>query len=94
VLTLLSLTGILWLNERRRRLRDKLSAREALQQAYRELERKVEERTADLSRQPALQEEISERIRAEQHLRQTQDNLVQAGKLAVWASWPPASPTN
>jgi two-component system C4-dicarboxylate transport sensor histidine kinase DctB len=84
VLTLLSLTGILWLNERRRRLRDKLSAREALQQAYRELERKVEERTADLSRaNQQLQEEISERIRAEQHLRQTQDNLVQAGKLAV-----------
>ena len=84
LLTLLSLTGILWLNERRRRLRDKLAAREALQQAYRELERKVEERTADLSRaNQQLQEEVSERIRAEQHLRQTQDNLVQAGKLAV-----------
>jgi len=84
VLTLLSLTGILWLNERRRRLRDKLAAREALHQAYLELERKVKERTADLSRaNQQLQEEVSERIRAEQHLRQTQDNLVQAGKLAV-----------
>ena len=36
-------------NERRRHLRDRLAAREALQAAHDELERKVEQRTADLS---------------------------------------------
>ena len=36
-------------NERRKHLQDRLAAREALQKAYDELERKVEERTSDLS---------------------------------------------
>ena len=84
LLTAFSATAILWLNERRRRLRDKLAAREALQQAYQQLERIVEERTADLSHANLqLQAEVQERIRTEQHLRQTRDDLVQAGKLAV-----------
>ncbi|MCK6411529.1 MAG: ATP-binding protein [Azonexus sp.] len=71
-------------NERRRHLRDRLAAREALQKAHDELERKVEERTADLSTaNQQLQDEIAERIRAERTLRAAQDELVQAGKLAV-----------
>jgi two-component system C4-dicarboxylate transport sensor histidine kinase DctB len=71
-------------NERRRHLKDRLAAREALQQAHDELERKVDERTADLSAtNQLLQDEITERIRAERTLRAAQDELVQAGKLAV-----------
>jgi len=74
----------LMFNERRRHLRDRLAAREALQRAYDELERKVAERTADLSTaNQALQDEVAERIRAERTLRAAQDELVQAGKLAV-----------
>jgi len=84
VLTALAIVALLWWSERRRHVRDKLAAREALQRAYNELERKVEERTVDLSSANLmLQAEVAERTRAEQHLRQTQDELVQAGKLAV-----------
>lgn len=74
----------LMLNERRRHLKDRLLAREALQQAHDELERKVVERTADLSAaNTRLQVEVAERTRAERTLRDAQDGLVQAGKLAV-----------
>jgi C4-dicarboxylate-specific signal transduction histidine kinase len=74
----------LMLDERRRRLKDRLAAREALQKAHDELERKVDERTADLSAaNQLLQDEVAERIRAERTLREAQDELVQAGKLAV-----------
>ncbi len=74
----------LMLDERRRHLKDRLAAREALQKAHDELERKVDERTADLSAaNHLLQDEIAERIRAERTLRAAQDELVQAGKLAV-----------
>ena len=75
---------IFMLNLRRRHLRDRLAAREALQAAHDELERKVQQRTADLSRtNERLQSEVQERIRAEATLRAAQDELVQAGKLAV-----------
>jgi len=71
-------------NERRRHLRDRLAAREALQQAHDDLERKVFERTADLSAaNRRLQDEVVERVRAEHTLREAQDELIQAGKLAV-----------
>ena len=74
----------LMLNERRRHLKDRLAAREALQRAHDELELKVAERTTDLSTANArLQAEVAERIRAERTLRAAQDELVQAGKLAV-----------
>ncbi|NMG45134.1 sensor histidine kinase [Aromatoleum toluvorans] len=70
--------------DRRRHLRHRLAAREALQKAHDELERKVEERTVDLSAtNQKLQAEVAERIRAERTLRAAQDELVQAGKLAV-----------
>jgi two-component system C4-dicarboxylate transport sensor histidine kinase DctB len=72
------------INDRRRHLRDRLAAREALQKAHDELELKVEERTADLSAaNQQLQSEIAERVRAERTLRAAQDGLIQAGKLAV-----------
>jgi two-component system C4-dicarboxylate transport sensor histidine kinase DctB len=71
-------------NQRRRHLSDRLAAREALQQAHDELERKVFERTADLSAANAqLHDEIAERVRAERTLRDAQDELIQTGKLAV-----------
>lgn len=71
-------------NQRRRHLRDQLAASEALQKAHDELERKVAERTSDLSAaNQQLQEEVVERVRAERSLRATQDGLIQAGKLAV-----------
>ncbi len=83
VAALLFMLGLMG-NERRRHLKDRLAAREALQKAHDELERKVEERTSDLSAtNQLLQAEITERIRAEQTLRAAQDELVQAGKLAV-----------
>lgn len=70
--------------ERRRHLRHRLAARETLQKAYDELEHKVEARTADLSAaNQQLQDEIVERIRAERTLRAAQEELIQAGKLAV-----------
>lgn len=72
------------INQRRRHLSDRLLAREALQAAHDELERKVEARTTDLSAaNQKLQDEIAERIRAERTLRAAQDELIQAGKLAV-----------
>ena len=71
-------------NDRRRHLKDRLAAREALQKAYEELERNVEERTQDLSTtNQKLLEEVAERARAERTLRAAQDELIQAGKLAV-----------
>ena len=80
---LLFMLGLM-LDERRRHLKDRLAAREALQKAHDELERKVDERTADLSAaNHLLQDKIAERIRAERTLRAAQDELVQAGKLAV-----------
>ncbi|MDR1935959.1 MAG: sensor histidine kinase [Candidatus Accumulibacter sp.] len=84
VTTVLLCFVTLTFNERRKHLQDRLAAREALQQAHDELERKVEERTLDLSTANLkLQDEIAERVRAERSLRATQDELIQAGKLAV-----------
>ncbi|SDH67569.1 sensor histidine kinase [Pseudomonas panipatensis] len=80
---LLAFLLIAW-NERRKVLATRLAAREALQQANNELERRIAERTADLrASNQHLREQIRERRQAEQTLRQAQDRLVQAGKLAV-----------
>ncbi|MFL6717509.1 MAG: ATP-binding protein [Burkholderiaceae bacterium] len=74
----------LLLNQRRRHLKDQLAAQAALQRAHDELERNVIERTADLSStNERLKKEVAERTQAERTLRSAQDELVQAGKLAV-----------
>jgi two-component system C4-dicarboxylate transport sensor histidine kinase DctB len=75
---------LLYLSQRRRAIHASLAAKEALQRAHDELERKVAERTADLvAANQQLEGEVAERVRAEQVLRQAQEELVQAGKLAV-----------
>lgn len=74
----------LYLSARRRAIRVRLAAKEALERANAELERKVEERTRDLvSANDRLRQEIGERERAEKVLREAQDGLIHAGKLAV-----------
>ena len=74
----------LYSNQRRRLARGREEARAMLERANQELERKVSERTSDLSSAVAsLQGEVAERQRAEQTLRAAQDELVQAAKLAV-----------
>jgi len=62
----------------------RLAAREALEEANNQLERKIAERTADLrASNERLKGQIRERRHAEQTLRHAQDELVQAGKLAA-----------
>ncbi|RQT22030.1 sensor histidine kinase [Burkholderia cepacia] len=69
---------------RRARVREMIRGRALLQQAYAELNRRVEERTADLSEaNEQLQKEVGDRIRAEQELRAAHDELIQASKLAA-----------
>jgi two-component system C4-dicarboxylate transport sensor histidine kinase DctB len=65
--------------------RSQLAERMEIQRSARvELERRVEERTADLeAANSQLELEITERRATEQRLRQTQADLVQAGKLAA-----------
>lgn len=81
-LLLLCLTGlaaaILW--QRRARLNERISMQA---EAQAELERRVDERTADLARvNVQIEEEVAERRQTEQQLRRTQADLIQAGKLA------------
>ncbi|MCC5959403.1 MAG: sensor histidine kinase [Rhodobacteraceae bacterium] len=79
-LGLMALTAlILW--QRRRQLAERL----VVQQAARdELEARVSERTSQLAAvNDALRDEVSERRATEERLRQTQSELVQAGKLAA-----------
>jgi two-component system C4-dicarboxylate transport sensor histidine kinase DctB len=79
----LALLGFYW-RMRRARVREMIRSRALLQQAYAELNRRVEERTADLSEaNEQLQKEVGDRIRAEQELRAAQDELIQASKLAA-----------
>lgn len=82
VMLLLCLAGlaIAIIIQRRARLRERILMQE---QAQGELERRVEERTADLARvNSQIEAEIAERRLTEQQLRQTQADLIQAGKLA------------
>jgi two-component system sensor histidine kinase AauS len=80
---LLAILGIAW-NERRKVIATRLAAREALQEANSQLERRITERTADLrASNERLKGQIRERRHAEQTLRHAQDELVQAGKLAA-----------
>ncbi|MFZ2987233.1 sensor histidine kinase, partial [Ideonella sp.] len=67
----------LYLLHRRRALRQLFQARNALQQAHDQLERQVDERTHQLrSANSELKDQITQRLQAE-------DELMQAGKLAV-----------
>lgn len=75
---------LLVLAQRRRIVRQKLEAKELLEQANAQLESKVARRTRALTDTNArLRKEIAERQQAEQTLRAAQDELVQAAKLAV-----------
>jgi two-component system, NtrC family, C4-dicarboxylate transport sensor histidine kinase DctB len=74
----------LYVRQRRRSLRLKLKAKEDLQHAYANLELMVAERTYNLKQMTrSLSEEIAVRQWAEDQLRVTQNELVQAGKMAV-----------
>lgn len=74
---------IAW-NERRKVISTRLAAREALEQANNELERRITDRTTDLrASNERLKGQIRERRQAEETLRQAQDELIQAGKLAA-----------
>ncbi|MCU1749597.1 sensor histidine kinase [Pseudomonas sp. 6D_7.1_Bac1] len=80
---LLAFLLIAW-NERRKVIATRLAAREALQEANNQLERKITERTTDLrASNERLKSQIRERRQAEETLRRAQDELVQAGKLAA-----------
>jgi len=82
VFLFLCIAGLAFAVLRQRRMR--LNERMHLQaEARNELERRVEERTADLARvNSRIEEEIAERRQTEKQLRQTQADLIQAGKLA------------
>jgi len=82
VLLMLCLAGlaIAILMQRRARLNERMLLQA---EARNELEHRVAERTADLARvNSRIEEEIAERRLTEQRLRQTQADLIQAGKLA------------
>ncbi|WP_166358688.1 sensor histidine kinase [Pseudomonas akapageensis] len=80
---LLAILLIAW-NERRKVIATRLAAREALEEANSQLERKITDRTADLrASNERLKGQIRERRQAEETLRRAQDELVQAGKLAA-----------
>lgn len=79
-LSLATLGGAVIL-QRRARLAERLQLQ---QSAQHELERRVEERTSDLALvNTRLETEVAERRATEQQLRQTQADLIQAGKLAA-----------
>lgn len=85
VLLLSSAALSLWaLHQRRRRLEERQASRAALQRAAEELDVKIAERTRQLS---AANEELEAkyaRLKETEHvLRSAQDELVQAGKLAM-----------
>jgi two-component system C4-dicarboxylate transport sensor histidine kinase DctB len=74
----------LYLRLRARRRHELAAARAELQRAHHELEQRISARTADLVTANAqLQSKVSELKGAQELLRETQNDLVQAGKLAV-----------
>ncbi|WP_420832177.1 sensor histidine kinase [Rhizobium cauense] len=82
VLLSIGLTGLVVAIVLQRRSRARERMRMQID-AHNELEHRVRERTADLARvNQRIEEEIAERRLTEQKLRQTQADLIQAGKLA------------
>ena len=77
VLVLLGLVLQQRLKRSRERARYEAQANQSLREARDRLEQRVQERTVD------LHQEIEERRRTEQALRQTRDELIQAAKLAM-----------
>lgn len=76
--------AVMFLGQRRRLAQSREQARKLMARSNQELERKVTERTAKLSEVVTrLRREVQDRKRAEQTLREAQDELVQAAKLAV-----------
>ena len=76
----LAVLGLAVILQRRARLAERMHLQAEAQNA---LEHRVAERTADLARVNAqIEEEVAERRATEQRLRQTQADLIQAGKLA------------
>ena len=74
----------LYLRQRQLAIAQSVAAKEALQRAYDNLELMVAARTAQLeSLTKTLTQEIVERHQAQQALQTTQDELIQAGKMAV-----------
>ena len=70
--------------QRRRRLEERLASRRALQQAAEELDRKIAQRTEELLQANQILETKYAKLKeTEQLLRTTQNELVQAGKLAM-----------
>jgi two-component system C4-dicarboxylate transport sensor histidine kinase DctB len=74
----------LYLRQRQLAIAQSIAAKEALQDAYENLEVMVAERTSELnSTTQELTQEIAERRQAQQALQTTQNELIQAGKMAV-----------
>jgi two-component system C4-dicarboxylate transport sensor histidine kinase DctB len=76
--------AFLYLRQRNMAIAQNITAKEALQQAYGNLELMVAERTSALNLTTRnLTLEIEERRQAQQALQTTQNELIQAGKMAV-----------
>jgi C4-dicarboxylate-specific signal transduction histidine kinase len=82
--TVCVLLALMFLNLRRRNIRQRLEAQAMLEQANASLELKVAQRTTELlTANQRLRDEISERKRTEMQLREAQEEAIQAAKLAV-----------
>ena len=74
----------MYVRQRQRAVRARLGLQAVLEASNRDLEQKVATRTEDLTRTvQTLEAEVMERLQAERTLRDAQEELVQAGKLAV-----------
>jgi two-component system C4-dicarboxylate transport sensor histidine kinase DctB len=74
----------LYMRQRNMAIKQNIAAKEALQHAYDNLELMVAERTSALNLTTRnLTQEIAERYQAQQALQTTQNELIQAGKMAV-----------
>ena len=78
------LSSVIYLRLNARGFMERRQSEAVLRQAHKELEQRIAERTADLrATNASLEEKIDSLKTAESILRETRDNAVQAGKLAV-----------